>query len=213
MKQTLHFPEISESVVHSARKTWLASLGVVSLLGETTGKVIDQLGNAGKNLEVRTKQTFDRLVERGSSVQSRGRQNATKARAAAEETVEVIQKQVDGRLTKFSLRLGIPHRQQIRALTDRVEELTRKIESLQTQSGVEATAPAPAAPAPEVLKLVPVDAGWALVAEATGNVLSEYATKDKGLVAGREVAMSRRPSRLVIFKLDGEIQNRYSFDK
>lgn len=199
-------PSVPKGVVESARKAWLVGLGTVSLVGETTGRIADQLGERGKALEAKGKKTFGRLVDRGAKVQTMSRKNVEKALGRAEETLEELQSGVDTRLTKVSQRLGIPHREQIRRLSDRVEELTRKVEAFQTQTGQTAPLAVPA-----VFRLVPTQDGWAIESGEGSAPLSKHPTKDKALAAGRALAQSHEPSELVVFKLDGKVQTSYSY--
>ncbi|MBZ0110974.1 MAG: phasin family protein [Thermoanaerobaculia bacterium] len=199
-------PKVPKGVTESARKAWLVGLGTVSLVGETTGRIADQLGERGKVLEAKGKKTFERLVDRGVKVQKTSRKSVEQALNRAEETLEELQSGVDTRLTKVSQRLGIPHREQIRRLSDRVEELTRKVEAFQTQNGLVAPATVPM-----VFHIVPTKNGWAIESGKGKTPLSQHPTKDKALAAGRALAQSHEPSQLVVFKLDGKVQTSYSY--
>lgn len=194
---------LPQGVVDSTRKAWLVGLGTISLVGETTGRIIDELGDRGKVLEAKGRKTFGRLVDRGAKAQKSSRKSVEKVLSRAEETLEELQSGVDTRLTKVSQRLGIPHREQVRLLSDRVEELTRKVESFQSHNRPVTV--------PSVFHLVPTKDGWALQTGDGEVPLSEHPTKDKALSAGRVLAQSHEPSRLVVFKLDGKVQTTYSY--
>jgi poly(hydroxyalkanoate) granule-associated protein len=111
----------------SARQVFLAGLGAAALAEEQRSRLLDQGGKL-----------FDRLVSRGKKVETEGKRKIEQGRkqvlAARKKTlagVEKLQGEVDNRFGQLLQRVGIPHQQQIRTLSDRVAELTRKIDSLQ----------------------------------------------------------------------------------
>jgi polyhydroxyalkanoate synthesis regulator phasin len=77
-------------------------------------------------------------VARGKKVEAEGkkklaegRKQVATARKKTETSVDRIQDEVSGQLAKLVQRLGIPHQEQIKVLSDRVAELTRKIDAMQ----------------------------------------------------------------------------------
>jgi len=127
-----------DGVTESAHQVLLAGLGVAALAEEQGVKLIDRLVAGGKEGE----KVFDRLVARGRKVETtgrkrfeQGRKQVLAARTQTEKSVEKVVKRargtVDSGLGRLAQRLGIPQKEQIQALTDRVAELTRKIDSLQ----------------------------------------------------------------------------------
>ena len=222
----IEIPSLPDTVVHSARRAWLASLGTASIVGESTGRLVDQLGERGRSLEKQSRKSIDSLVDRGEKfeknlekkfqkqskklgketrkLEDEAKKSVDKAIGQAEETVKTLRDGVDNRLSRMTERLGLPNREQIRQLSERVEELTRKVEAFQGGPLVEAT--------PVVFQLVPLDKGWALKGGANDTIISEHPTKDKALVAGRKLALSQQPSELVVYKLDGEVQSTYSYE-
>src|SRR6266540_3123525 len=112
--------KLQDDVTTSAHQVILAGLGVAALAEEEGSKL------------------FDRLVARGKKVETEGKKKVTQgkkqvadARKRVEKTVDRLQDEVDTRLSKLVQRLGMPNQGQITTLTDRVAELTRKVESLQ----------------------------------------------------------------------------------
>ena len=112
--------EISQSATKSAHEVFLAGLGAAAYTQEEGGRL------------------FDRLVTRGRKVEAEGKKKVTAGKKQidtvtrkANKAFDKISGQVDGRLQKLVHRLGIPNQDQIRLLTDRVAELTRKVEGLQ----------------------------------------------------------------------------------
>ena len=113
-----------DDVTDSAHQVFLAGLGAAALSQEETGRL------------------FDRLVSRGRKVEAEGKKKVAagkkqldattkQASARAEKVYRRVQDELDSRLAKLVNRLGMPNQDQIRLLTDRVAELTRKVEGLQ----------------------------------------------------------------------------------
>jgi poly(hydroxyalkanoate) granule-associated protein len=109
-----------DDVADSAHQVFLAGLGAAALSQEEGGRL------------------FDRLVTRGRKVEAEGKKKVTQgkkqldaAKKRATKAFDRVQGEVEGRLAKVVNRLGIPNQDQIRLLTERVAELTRKVEGLQ----------------------------------------------------------------------------------
>lgn len=107
--------EIKESV----HRIWLAGLGALAAAEEEGSKL------------------FSRLVERGRDVETKGKVEVDKVKAEvdkmktkAESAFENWGDKLDEKLTAALHRLGVPTRDEIRNLTQRVEELNAKVEQL-----------------------------------------------------------------------------------
>lgn len=107
----------------NAHKIWLAGLGALQAAEEEGSKL------------------FKNLVERGESFQSRGREQfeevkdkvedaAGKAKDRAETTWGKVEHRLDDAVSAALGRLGVPSRDEIATLTQRVEELTAVVEKL-----------------------------------------------------------------------------------
>jgi poly(hydroxyalkanoate) granule-associated protein len=108
-----------EELKESVHRIWLAGLGALAAAEEEGGKI------------------FSRLVDRGRDVESRGKVEVDKVKAEAdrfkakaESTFEGLGDKLDEKLTSTLRRLGVPTRDEIRNLTQKVEELNAKIEQL-----------------------------------------------------------------------------------
>lgn len=108
-----------EELKESVHRIWLAGLGALAAAEEEGGKI------------------FSRLVDRGRDVESRGKVEVDKVKAEAdrfkakaESTFENLGDKLDEKLTATLRRLGVPTRDEIRNLTQKVEELNAKIEQL-----------------------------------------------------------------------------------
>ncbi|MEM8929831.1 MAG: phasin family protein [Acidobacteriota bacterium] len=125
----------------SARKIWFAGLGALSAAEEEGSKL------------------FRSLVEKGEQYEAKGRDAVSDARHDIDETVEKVrgraestwdrfEDQIDERLSGTLRRFGVPTREEIATLTQRVEELTRLVESLKDKApAAKAKAPVKKAPA------------------------------------------------------------------
>ena len=112
--------DVTSEVTKSAHQVFLAGLGAAALSQEEGGRL------------------FDRLVTRGRKVEAEGKKRVTQgkkqldaAKKSATKAFDRVQGELDSRLAKVVNRLGIPNQDQIRLLTERVAELTRKVEGLQ----------------------------------------------------------------------------------
>ncbi|HEY3568929.1 MAG TPA: phasin family protein [Thermoanaerobaculia bacterium] len=114
---------VQDEIKDSVHRIWLAGLGALAVAEEEGGKV------------------FSRLVERGRDVESKGKVEVDKmkadaerfnekVKAKAESTFETWGDKFDEKLTSTLRRLGVPTREEIRNLTQKVEELNSKIEQL-----------------------------------------------------------------------------------
>lgn len=107
---------LQDELKESAHRIWLAGLGALAAAGEEGTKM------------------FDRLVDRGREYETRGREEARKqyegARSNADELWSTWSAKLDEAVTNALHRMGVPSRDEIRNLTQRVEELNAKVEML-----------------------------------------------------------------------------------
>lgn len=112
-----------DDVTQSAHQVLLAGLGAAALAEEEGSKLFGQLVNRGRKVEAEGKKRLNQ-----------GKKQLTEVGKRAGKAVDKLQNELDRRLSKVAQRLGIPNQDQIRLLTDRVAELTRKVEGLQKSS-------------------------------------------------------------------------------
>lgn len=126
--------QLQDDLKDSAYRIWLAGLGALAAAGEEGTRM------------------FNRLVDRGRDYETKGRvsvsEQVNRATSAAEGTWENISERFDEMLTATMHRLGVPTREEIRTLTQRVEELNAKIEALKPRV-------TPAAAQPETVVVTP----------------------------------------------------------
>jgi poly(hydroxyalkanoate) granule-associated protein len=109
-----------DDVTDSAHQVFLAGLGAAALAEQEGSKLFGELVARGRKVEAEGKK---RLTQ--------GRKQLDAVAKRATKAVDKLQARLDSRLAKAAQRIGIPNQDQIRLLTDRVAELTRKVEGLQ----------------------------------------------------------------------------------
>ena len=112
INESMSVQKIQDGLMASTRKVWLASLGALSAV------------------ENESAQLFDQLVERGKSVESKGRKQVTKAKKELENTTDELTVKLDGQVSDVLRRMGVPSQSQVQELTLRVEQLTDKVDQL-----------------------------------------------------------------------------------
>ena len=110
--------KMGEDMKKIGRSVWLAGLGAVSMAEEEA------------------RDAFQRLVDRGEKVE-RDEENPVvrgfdRANDQVKEFGQKVEDTVQTTVNSVLHRAGVPSREEIRTLTERVEELSRKIESLRT---------------------------------------------------------------------------------
>jgi Uncharacterized protein conserved in bacteria (DUF2188) len=60
-------------------------------------------------------------------------------------------------------------------------------------------------------EVIPREDGWAVQAAGASRAASVHATKDEAVERGRALAADRAPSRLVVHKKDGTVQDEVSY--
>lgn len=188
---TAQYKKLHGDVLGSAHKLLLAGLGTAKTLGEESGEV------------------FDRMVARGREVETKGKRELDIRKREIEKLthdfgarVDDLGGQLDEQVTAALARLGVPSRTEIQTLTRRVEELTVKVDRLATT--------APARPV-AVYHVAPHEEGWQVGIEGQAAPASVHPTKEAALNAAREIAKAAEPSRVVVHRMDGTIQNQFGY--
>ena len=108
--------ELIPALKDSAHHIWLAGLGAYSVAGEEGGRLFKQLVDKGAELEEANMERISQLAE-----QARGLSGDAKSAFAKLSTP------FEGGLATAMQRMGVPSRDEIMNLTQRVEELTRLV--------------------------------------------------------------------------------------
>lgn len=106
----------------SAEKVWLAGLGALTLAGEEGNKIFSNLVEKGKELDGKesgpsesAKKTFDSAKERAGDLWER------------------VEGSFNDKVAIALQKLGVPTREEIQQLTERVETLMTALEKLNTE--------------------------------------------------------------------------------
>ena len=111
--------ELGQGVKDAGRHVWLAGLGALNSVDEGGRDLFSDLVARGRRFEAREKpvleERFRRVGDRVAAFRDR------------------IEHGVEDRLAQTLKRFGVPDRDQVHQLIDRIEELTRKVDSLNRQ--------------------------------------------------------------------------------
>lgn len=189
--------KLQKDLQESAHKIWLAGLGALSAAGEEGSRFFHTLVERGEGVETKGRKSFDKA--RGE-VETK----AKKAREQVESSVDDLWEKMDERLTEVMHRFGVPTREEIQALTRRVEELNAKIDALKSGEVVVGER--------QVYHVATHEDGWKVEVEGSTRPTSVHGTKDEAVTAARELAKGRVPSQVIVHKKDGKFQNEFTYD-
>lgn len=122
--------ELQQDIMESAHKVWLAGLGAVAMAEQEGGKFFSNLVEQGQKMEKKSKQKVD---------QAKG--TVAGVKTIAESYWETFGRTIDDRMTSVIHRIGVPTKDEIEALTKKVQELTVAVDNLRTK---QAAKPKPA---------------------------------------------------------------------
>jgi len=114
--------QVQNEIVENAHQIWLAGLGAVASAQEEGGKLFKSLVEKGQDFEKLGKDRVD---------QAKGAVSGVKV--VAESYWETFERTLDEKLTVVIHRIGVPTKDEIDTLTERVENLTSAIEKLRTK--------------------------------------------------------------------------------
>ena len=115
--------ELQNDIMESAHKVWLAGLGAVAMADEEGGKLFSNLLETGQKLESKSKQQVEKAKGTVSGMKT-----------VAESYWETFGRTVDDQMTAVIHRIGVPTKDEIEALTKKVEDLTVAVDKLRTKS-------------------------------------------------------------------------------
>jgi len=111
--------KVQHDITDNAHQIWLAGLGAVSMAQEEGGKLFKNLVEKGEDLEKAGKVKVD---------QAKGAVSGVKV--VAESYWETFERTLDDKVTAVIHRIGVPTKDEIDTLTERVESLTAAIDRL-----------------------------------------------------------------------------------
>lgn len=131
---------LGKSITESAQQIWLAGMGAFNRAQAEGGKLFESLVRDGLSLE----QTARKFTgARADMVRDAVEGSVGQARERAADTWDKLEKVFEDRVQRALVKLGVPGRDDLNALTHRVERLT---EELRKANGGAAPKAAPKAP-------------------------------------------------------------------
>ena len=98
------------------RDAWLVGLGALAVVGDETRGLVERLRSRGEQVEQDESNSVRRVYGQASE--------------KVKHTGAQVEDAVRGRVNAALQRSGVPSRDEIRELTDRVEKLTAKVDGL-----------------------------------------------------------------------------------
>ncbi|BAN51014.1 phasin family protein [Metapseudomonas resinovorans] len=111
-----------------ARKIWLAGLGAYAKAGAEGVDYFKELVKAGEGVEKQGKKLVDEQVEAANSQIDSVKSSVTGVKEKVEVQLDKIEKAFDNRVASALNRIGIPSRQDVEALSAKLDELSALLE-------------------------------------------------------------------------------------
>ncbi|GAB1407353.1 hypothetical protein MASR1M8_12720 [Thermomonas brevis] len=115
---------ITKSITESAQQIWLAGMGAFNRAQAEGGKLFEGLVRDGLSLE-QTARSF--AGARANVVRDAVEDRVDQARERATDTWDKLEKVFEERVQRALVKLGVPGRDDLNALTERVERLTAEL--------------------------------------------------------------------------------------
>ncbi len=125
----------TKALMDSAQQVWMAGLGAFGRAQEESGKLFEGLVREGSTLEQKTRRFATGKVDVARDAVEN---TVAQVKERASDTWDRLEKVFEDRVSRALGKLGVPGRDEMEALLDRVEELNRSVRKL----GATATAPA-----------------------------------------------------------------------
>ncbi len=185
-----------------SRKIWLAGLGVYSKIDTDGSKLFDTLVKDGEKAEKLSKAAVAKLADGAKSTTSSARTRVEDVKDLALGKWSEFEEAFDKRLNNAISRLGVPSREEVKALHTKVETLTKHIEKLTAAAAkVAATKPSAASkPAPAKAAAKPVAKPAAAkpavkaVAKPAARTTAKPATKPVVKPAAKPATAASKPA-------------------
>ena len=135
---------LGRSITESAQQIWLAGMGAFNRAQAEGGKLFESLVRDGLSLE----QTARKFTgARADMVRDAVEGTVGQARERAADTWDKLEKVFEDRVQRALVKLGVPGRDDLNALTERVERLTAELRKANATPGAAARAKAARKPA------------------------------------------------------------------
>nr|WP_319527193.1 phasin family protein [Pseudomonas laurentiana] len=174
-----------------SRQIWLAGLGAYSKISNDGSKLFETLVKDGEKAEKQAKTRVDEQVDaaKSSAKSAKSRVGDVKERALGKWSE--LEEAFDKRLNSAISRLGVPSRNEVKALHQQVDTLTKQIEKL-TGASVKSVAAKPAAAKPAAKPLAKA-APKAAAKPAAKTAAAKPAAKPAAAKAAAKPAAAKPP--------------------
>jgi poly(hydroxyalkanoate) granule-associated protein len=133
----------SGTLMDSAQQVWMAGLAAFSRAQGEGGKLFENLVREGVTIEQKTRRfATGKVDEARDAVETK----VAQVRERAHDTWDRLEKVFEDRVARALTKLGVPGRDEMQALLDRVEELNRSIRKGVAKSEAPKAKPARRAP-------------------------------------------------------------------
>lgn len=149
-------------LLESAQQIWMAGLGAFSRAQDQGSKLFDALIREGQTIESRTRHFAS---GRADGVRDKVENTVSNVKERAADTWDRLEKVFEDRVSRSLTRLGVPGREEMQALIDRVEALNRSVR--QQQPAARPAAPAARKPAAKAKSASKAGASAATKAKST----------------------------------------------
>lgn len=179
---------LQKSIVESAQQIWLAGMGAFGRAQAEGTKLFEGLVKEGGLLEQSTRKLAGHRVE---AVRDVVEERVGQVRERAADTWDRLEKVFEDRVQRALTRLGVPTRDELAALSQRVEQLVAELRKL--HGAPTGKASAKAAKAAKSTKAAAKPAPKKAPAKATAKPTAKPASKPARKPAARRVPVAAAP--------------------
>jgi poly(hydroxyalkanoate) granule-associated protein len=196
--------DLPDEVTGQAREIWLAGLGALQRLEDEGDKVFETLVERGKQYEDKRR---DQIEDATENLRDRQQEFAEDVTERLDDATKSVEQAVSEALSSTLGQIGVPTRDEVRGLSRRVGQLSKKLDALSEMLEAQQTAVEP-----RVFHVAPNDDGWKITVEGEDEPVASHDTKKEAVSAARETAKEHAPSQLVVHKQDRSVQESFSYD-
>ena len=205
-KKKIDLSNLPNELTERGREIWLAGLGALSRVEEEGDKVFKTLVERGRDYEDKRRQQIDDAT---SSLKKRQDALTSDVSQRIDDATKTVEDVVNRTVNSTLGRIGVPTRHEVQGLSDKVGELSRKLDAV----GAMMVTQVQDAEGEAVYHVSPHEEGWAVIREGAERATKLFGTKKEAVSAGRDIAKKHIPSQLVVHKQDRSVQESFSYDE
>ncbi|HHP7238159.1 phasin family protein [Longibacter sp.] len=205
-KKKIDLSNLPNELTERGREIWLAGLGALSRVEEEGDKVFKTLVDRGRDYEDKRRRQIDDAT---SSLKKRQDALTSDVSQRIDDATKTVEDVVNRTVNSTLGRIGVPTRHEVQGLSDKVGELSRKLDAL----GAMLVTQVQDAEGEVVYHVSPHEEGWAVIREGAERATKLFGTKKEAVSAGRDIAKKHIPSQLVVHKQDRSVQESFSYEE